>query len=73
MIKDLVKKLEKKGFKVDNHSGIMDGEPVYIIDLYGHPRQKHQFRVMAEDWYNFRGEVERIIEKFSKGKGKVEL
>lgn len=73
MIKDLLKKLTDTGFKVDNHSGVMDGQPIYIIDVYGHKKQKGQVRLVSGDWFNFRESAEVLIDKIKKTRGKIAL
>jgi len=63
MIKDLIKELETAGFKVDDYSGVMDGDPIYVIDLYGHKKQKNQVRIIDRNWFTFRETANDLMRK----------
>lgn len=73
MIKHLKKELEDAGFKVDDYSGVIDGEPIYIVDLYGHPKQKGQIRLISQDWFNFRESAEEAMRKVKSTSKKIAL
>lgn len=73
MIKDLIKELEDAGFKVDDHSGIMDGDPIYIIDLYGHKKQRNQVRLIDHNWFTFRQTANEIMRKVKSTSKRISL
>lgn len=73
MIKDLVSELEKAGFSVNDYSGEMDGEPIYILDLYGHKKQKSQVRIIDRNWFTFRQTANDIMRKIKSTSKKISL
>ena len=73
MVKDLVKELEDAGFKVDDYSGEIDGEPIYILDLYGHKRQKSQIRIIDHNWFTFRQTANEVMRKIKSTSKMVSL
>lgn len=73
MIKDLIKELKDTGFKVDDYSGMMDGEPIYIIDLYGHKKQRNQIRIIDRNWFTFRETANEAMRKVKSTSKSVSL
>ena len=73
MIKNIIKELEGAGFRVDNHSGEMNGEPMYVVDLYGHKKQKTQIRIVDQNYYTFRETINNVIRRIKSARGKISL
>ena len=73
MIDSLINELKNSGFRVDDHSGEINGEPIYVIDLYGHKKQKTQIRIVDQNYYTFRETINNVIRRIKSARGKISL